>query len=134
MKPARHSSRLISGLAGSACAWLGLAVAAPAAFAAISVPPPTHGSATITRLGVSPGWYKHPQPPGNVVAPSHVHIVVIGGMPGWQIALIAAGTALLAATAAVLAYRAWTTRPEPVTTALEPEEVLPGAADVLSFP
>jgi hypothetical protein len=31
--------------------------------------------------------------------------VVGGGMPGWQIALIAAGAALLAATLAVLAYR-----------------------------
>ena len=32
--------------------------------------------------------------------------VVVGGMPGWQIALIAAGAALLAATLAVLADRA----------------------------
>jgi hypothetical protein len=31
--------------------------------------------------------------------------VVVGGMPGWQIALIAAGAALLAATLAVLADR-----------------------------
>ena len=30
---------------------------------------------------------------------------VMGGMPGWQIALIAAGAALLAATLAVLADR-----------------------------
>jgi hypothetical protein len=36
--------------------------------------------------------------------------VVIGGMPGWQIALIAAGAALLAAAVAVLAYRALATR------------------------
>jgi hypothetical protein len=34
------------------------------------------------------------------------HTVVLGGMPGWQIALIAAGTALLAAALAVLADRA----------------------------
>jgi hypothetical protein len=40
---------------------------------------------------------------------------VIGGMPGWQIALIAAGAALFAATAAVLVYRAWATRRNPVT-------------------
>jgi hypothetical protein len=32
--------------------------------------------------------------------------VVVGGMPGWQIALIAAGAALLAATVAVLLDRA----------------------------
>jgi hypothetical protein len=36
--------------------------------------------------------------------------VVTGTMPGWQIALIAIWAALLAATAAVLAYRAWTAR------------------------
>ena len=32
-------------------------------------------------------------------------IVVVGGTPGWQIALIAVGAALLAALAAVLADR-----------------------------
>jgi len=36
--------------------------------------------------------------------------VVIGGMPGWQIALIAAGAALLAAVLAVIADRAWLAR------------------------
>jgi hypothetical protein len=46
-----------------------------------------------------------------------VHTVTGGGMPGWQIALIAAGAALLAATAAVLAYRAWTIRRKPATAA-----------------
>jgi hypothetical protein len=46
-----------------------------------------------------------------------VHTAVIGGMPGWQIALIAIGAALLAATAAVLAYRAWTGRGKPATAA-----------------
>ena len=34
-----------------------------------------------------------------------LHTVVVGGMPGWQIALIAIGAALLAATAAVLVHR-----------------------------
>ena len=38
-------------------------------------------------------------------------------MPGWQIALIAIGAALLAATAAVVVYRAWTTRRKSVTVA-----------------
>ena len=36
--------------------------------------------------------------------------MVVGGMPGWQIALITIVTSLVAATAAVLAYRAWTIR------------------------
>jgi len=38
-------------------------------------------------------------------------------MPGWQIALIAIGAALLAATAAVLADRAWAIRRKTVTAA-----------------
>jgi hypothetical protein len=44
---------------------------------------------------------------------SHVHnsraptpTIIVGGMPGWQISLIAIGTAALAATAAVLLDRA----------------------------
>jgi hypothetical protein len=43
--------------------------------------------------------------------------VVVGGMPGWQIALIAIGAALVAAAAAVLAYRALATRRQAVTAA-----------------
>jgi hypothetical protein len=41
-------------------------------------------------------------------------VTVVGGMPGWQIALIAIGAALVAALVAVLAYRAWTTRRQPL--------------------
>lgn len=137
MKPIRIIRRLTAALAGLACAWLGLAVAAPAAFAAVSVPPPSGGSARITLSPEPPGWNKHPPLP--VLGPkgarypsvSHVHTVVVGGMPGWQIAVIAIGTALLAAAAAVLAYRAWTARGKPVTAAPEPS--VPGA-DVLSVP
>jgi len=36
---------------------------------------------------------------------AHAHALVTGGMPGWQIALIVAGAALLAAALAVTAYR-----------------------------
>ena len=43
--------------------------------------------------------------PGGVPPPA-VHTVVTGGMPGWQITLIAVAAALLAATVAVLADRA----------------------------
>jgi Zn-dependent protease with chaperone function len=42
-------------------------------------------------------------------------VTVVGGMPGWQIALIAIGAALVAALVAVLAYRAWTARRQPLT-------------------
>ena len=61
-----------------------------------------------------------PLPPGHVTGPAYqVHAVMVGGMPGWQIALIAIGAALFAATAALLAYRAWTARRHPVTAAAE---------------
>jgi hypothetical protein len=46
-----------------------------------------------------------------------VHTVVVGGMPGWQIALIAIGAALLAAIAAVLADRARAARRRPAAVA-----------------
>jgi hypothetical protein len=50
-------------------------------------------------------------PPGRLVVPHPVTItrtrtVTVGGMPGWQIVLIAAVAALLAAAAAVLLDRA----------------------------
>ena len=43
--------------------------------------------------------------------------VVAGGTPGWQIALITVGAALLAAALAVLADRAWSTRRRSATAA-----------------
>ena len=43
-------------------------------------------------------------------APPQEHTVVVGGMPGWQIFLIALGAALFAATMAVLADRARNSR------------------------
>jgi hypothetical protein len=126
MNPIGHIRRLIATLAGVGCAWLGLAAAAPAALA-VRVPPPG-GQAVITAPPGPPGWNKHPPlPPGHMHHSVHltpvrvpVHTVVIGGTPGWQIALIAIGAALFAATAAVLAYRAWTARRKPVTAAAGP--------------
>jgi hypothetical protein len=44
-----------------------------------------------------------------------IHTVVVGGMPGWQIALIAIGAALAAAIAAVLLDRLRSTRRLPAT-------------------
>jgi hypothetical protein len=110
MNPIRHIRRLAGVLAGLACAWLGLAVAAPVAFAGAS---PTPGPAGYITPGAEPpGWH----PPG-YQAQVPVHTVVIGGMPGWQITLIAVGAALLAATAAVLVYRAWASRRQPTAAA-----------------
>ena len=62
--------------------------------------------------------YKHPGlPHGHSIGPVHqVHTVVIGGMPGWQIALIAIGAALFAAIAAVLMDRAQMARKLRTTT------------------
>lgn len=91
----RHLRRVAAALAGLAAALL--ATATPA----FAVPPPPE----------PPGWNKHPP------LPSQVHTVVAGGMPGWQIALIAAGAALIAAAVAVLLYRARAARRKPVTAA-----------------
>ena len=91
----RHLRRVAAALAGLAAALL--ATATPA----FAVPPPPE----------PPGWNKHPP------LPSQVHTVVVGGMPGWQIALIAAGAALIAAAVAVLLYRARAARRKPVTAA-----------------
>jgi hypothetical protein len=59
-------------------------------------------------------------PPGYVVpasVPVQVRTIVAGGMPGWQIALIAAGAALIAAALAVLADRALAARRRAVISA-----------------
>ncbi len=77
--------RCLGVLATLGGALLALAAAAPAALA--SLPPPDPG-------------------PAGVVPAPVVGTVVAGGMPGWQIALIAAGAALFAAVAAVMADRA----------------------------
>jgi len=96
-------------LAGLACTCLGLAMATPAAFA---VTHPTPGPAGFITPG-SPGYI----PPQPQPLPLQVHTVVVGGMPGWQIALIAIGAALVAAIAAVLADRTWAARRKPATVA-----------------
>jgi hypothetical protein len=60
------------------------------------VPPPGSGVTT--------------SPVGTTTPPVEVHTVVVGGMPGWQIALIAVVAAVLAAALAVLLDRARTSR------------------------
>ena len=44
--------------------------------------------------------------PAGPVQPPRVHTIVTGGMPGWQIALIAIGAAILTAALAVTLDRA----------------------------
>ena len=60
-------------------------------------------------------WLRHsteplppPGGPDGSRAQAPVQVITAGGMPGWQIALIALGAAVLAAGAAVLTYRAQT--------------------------
>jgi hypothetical protein len=93
-----HIRRLAATLAGLAGALLAFAMAAPAAFASVPPLPP-------------PVREKHPP------LPVQVHTVVIGGMPGWQITLIAVGAALLAATIAVLLDRARAAHRKAITAA-----------------
>jgi hypothetical protein len=100
---------ILAGLAGSLVAFL--AGTGPAAFAAtmggdphgrpgVHYGRPVPGSLLPRPLGSS----KHPP------LPAHAHPLVTGGMPGWQIALIAAGAALLAAALTLIAYRLRTAR------------------------
>jgi hypothetical protein len=89
-------------VAGLACAWLGLAAVAPAAFAQTAmIPVPADAGGGV------------PGPAGPIIT----RVVVTGGMPGWQIALIAIGAALFAAAGAVLVYRAVAARRQVATTA-----------------
>jgi hypothetical protein len=76
--------RCLGVMAALGGALLTLAVAAPAALATIPDP--------------GGGPYSETQAP--------VQTIVTGGMPGWQITLIAAGAALVAAVDAVLLDRA----------------------------
>ena len=89
MNPIRTIRRLANTLAGLAAATLAFAGAAPAALAR-PVPPDLR--------------------PAEFVPTPAIRTVVIGGMPGWQITLIAAGAAALAAVLALLLARAWAAR------------------------
>jgi hypothetical protein len=57
-----------------------------------------------------------PEPPATAVVSPPV-VIQAGGMPGWQITLIALGAALLAAALAVIADRAWAARRSPAAKA-----------------
>ena len=105
----RHVAAVLAGLA---CACQGLALTAHAAFAQVLPPPGGGGMPTdLVREALLHGEDLAPLS-GSGHVPSFgartvTRTVVVGGMPGWQIALIAAGAALLAAAPAVLADRVW---------------------------
>jgi hypothetical protein len=108
MNGIRHIRRLASILAGLAGVLLASAAAVPAAFAGTNPIPAPSGYVGDPYIGTAP------------VAPvpaTTVRVINTGGMPGWQIALIAIGAALLAATVAVLLDRARATRQNTVTAA-----------------
>lgn len=86
MNRIKRIRRGAAALVGLGLTSLILATAAPAAFAQV-VPP---GPSAVTAPAA---------------APALTRTVLVGGMPGWQIALIAVGAALLAAALAVLADR-----------------------------
>jgi hypothetical protein len=73
-------------------------------------------AASALILGTAPAFAER-VPPGGIGDPPFVpqsaasaHLAASGGMPGWQITLIAAGAAALAATLTVLLDRARTAR------------------------
>jgi len=69
-------------------------------------------SGTVLTLAISaPGALAVPPPPQPAApGPGKIQTVATGGMPGWQITLIAVGAALLAATLAVVLDRTWAKR------------------------
>jgi hypothetical protein len=92
MNPIRHIRRFAAVLAGLAAAVL---LARPA-FASVRPDP----------ADAYPGHIR----PAVVPAQVQYRTIVAGGMPGWQIALIVVGAALLTAALAVLAGRALAAR------------------------
>jgi hypothetical protein len=96
MNPIRCIRRFAGIVAGMAAALLAFAATAPAALATLA----------------PPGG-----PAGTPPVPARAHALAGGGMPGWQIFLIAAGAALLAALVAVLLDRAHLARRKATTAA-----------------
>jgi hypothetical protein len=88
--PGTRLRRITAALAAAASGVLAWAVAIPAACAAI-IPVPAEG-----------GGYG---PAGSTSATIPVPAIATGGMPGWQITLIAVAAALAAAAAAVFLDR-----------------------------
>jgi hypothetical protein len=66
-------------------------------------------------LATAPAAFARPLPPPDCcvsgrAADAPVTFITGGGMPGWQITLIAVGAALAGAALAILLERAWVTR------------------------
>lgn len=102
-----RSVRVLAGLFAGAIA--ALAVGVTAALATSASPPPSPAGKRFTLITIRPG---NGLPGGTAASPvpAPTHPAVSGGMPGWQITLIAIGAALLVAAVALLLDRAWTAR------------------------
>jgi heme/copper-type cytochrome/quinol oxidase subunit 1 len=98
----RSLAVVLTGLMGALLAFC--ADAAPAALASVLGGDPHGRPGLVSPRPEPPGWDKHPP------LSTHAHVLVTSGMPGWQIALIAAGAALVAAALAVTVYRMRATR------------------------
>jgi hypothetical protein len=85
------------------------AVLASLAVIAVSFAGSALASTSVIPVGGGSG-----SPDGATAPATVVHTVVVGGMPGWQIAAIAIAAALVTGIAAVLAERGRTARRRPV--------------------
>ncbi|HEX5289210.1 MAG TPA: hypothetical protein VFX25_10090 [Streptosporangiaceae bacterium] len=68
---------------------------------------------TVLAMATAPAAFAKPLPPGDCCTTgtsTPVTVITSGGMPGWQITLIAVGAALAGAAVAVLLDRARTAR------------------------
>jgi hypothetical protein len=95
MKRIRRCAAVLAGLLGTLLAF---GAGVPAAFASVPDPGGFGGGA------------------GSPPTPAPVRTVVVAGMPGWQVALITIGSALVAATVAVIADRTRSRRRRLATT------------------
>jgi hypothetical protein len=78
----------------------------------------TLAGALLALAAAAPAYASLPHPHGGPAGTqTTVHVITTGGMPGWQIVLIAAAAALIAAALAVLLDHAWTARRTHATTA-----------------
>jgi len=108
-----RSVRVLAGLFAGAIA--ALAVGVTAALVTSASPPPSQVGRRFTLITIRPG---NGLPGGTAAspAPAPAHPAISGGMPGWQITLIAIGTALLVAAVALLLDRARIARRRPTAT------------------
>jgi hypothetical protein len=115
MNPIRAIGRLACILAGLAATF-----AAAASEALAATPPGQARPLSWPDPPLPPGWNKHPPLPPNWASrphlppgwnkhppvPAHTHLAGTGGLPGWQITLIAVAAVLLAAATVVRLARA----------------------------